>query len=210
MAKAIVAEMNEPMHRLQQLGLGYLSLDRAGSTLSNGELQRVQLARAVRTRTTGVLYVLDEPSIGLHPSNVEGLLGVIDDLMGDGNSVVVVDHDLSVLRATDYIVEIGPGSGSSGGRVIAQGTVGQIEADPASRIGPYLSGAKHVHVRERANDDVVFEKGAIRARNAAPAYREIAFREDSPGTHDGNHRRLGIGKDHPHPREPHPCAASGA
>lgn len=104
MAKAIVAEMNEPMHRLQQLGLGYLSLDRAGSTLSNGELQRVQLARAVRTRTTGVLYVLDEPSIGLHPSNVEGLLGVIDDLMGDGNSVVVVDHDLSVLRATDYIV----------------------------------------------------------------------------------------------------------
>ena len=162
MAKAIVVEMNEPMHRLQQLGLGYLSLDRAGSTLSNGELQRVQLARAVRTRTTGVLYVLDEPSIGLHPSNVEGLLGVIDDLMGDGNSVVVVDHDLSVLRATDYIVEIGPGSGSDGGRVIAQGAVKQIESDPASCIGPYLSGAKHVHVRERANDEVMFEKAAIK------------------------------------------------
>ena len=161
MAKVIVAEMGEPIHRLQQLGLGYLSLDRAGSTLSNGELQRVQLARAVRTRTTGVLYVLDEPSIGLHPSNVEGLLGVIDDLMGDGNSVVVVDHDLSVLRAADYIVEIGPGSGSNGGRIIAQGTVREIEADPASRIGPYLSGAKHVHVRERANDEVMFDKGAI-------------------------------------------------
>ena len=161
MAKVIVAEMGEPIHRLQQLGLGYLSLDRAGSTLSNGELQRVQLARAVRTRTTGVLYVLDEPSIGLHPSHVEGLLGVIDDLMGDGNSVVVVDHDLSVLRAADYIVEIGPGSGSNGGRIIAQGTVREIEADPASRIGPYLSGAKHVHVRERANDEVMFDKGAI-------------------------------------------------
>ena len=161
MATSIISELREPMQRLQQLGLGYLSLDRAGSTLSNGELQRVQLARAVRTRTTGVLYVLDEPSIGLHPSNVEGLLGVIDDLMGDGNSVVVVDHDLRVLRATDYIVEIGPGSGSSGGRVIAQGAVGQIEADPASRIGPYLSDAKHVHVRERANDEAMFEKGAI-------------------------------------------------
>lgn len=93
MATSIISELREPMQRLRQLGLGYLSLDRAGSTLSNGELQRVQLARAVRTRTTGVLYVLDEPSIGLHPSNVEGLLGVIDDLMGDGNSVVVVDHD---------------------------------------------------------------------------------------------------------------------
>lgn len=161
MAETIVSEMHEPMQRLQQLGLGYLSLDRAGSTLSNGELQRVQLARAVRTRTTGVLYVLDEPSIGLHPSNVEGLLGVIDDLMGDGNSIVVVDHDLSVIKASDYVVEIGPGSGSDGGRVIAQGTVSDIEADPASRIGPYLSGAKHVHVRNRASEEDLFEKGTI-------------------------------------------------
>ncbi|MEI3377140.1 MAG: excinuclease ABC subunit UvrA [Coriobacteriales bacterium] len=161
MAEAIISEMGEPVQRLQQLGLGYLSLDRAGATLSNGELQRVQLARAVRTRTTGVLYVLDEPSIGLHPSNVEGLLGVIDDLMGDGNSVVVVDHDLRVLKATDWLVEIGPGSGADGGRVIAQGTVGQVEDNPASRIGPYLSGAKSVHGRERANDNELFAKGAI-------------------------------------------------
>ncbi len=161
MAKSIISEMGEPMQRLQQLGLGYLSLDRAGSTLSNGELQRVQLARAVRTRTTGVLYVLDEPSIGLHPSNVEGLLGVIDDLMDDGNSVVVVDHDLRVLRATDWIIEIGPGSGSHGGRVIAQGTVEHVENDPASRIGPYLSGAKGIHVRQRASDEDMFAKGAI-------------------------------------------------
>ena len=161
MATSIISELREPMQRLQQLGLGYLSLDRAGSTLSNGELQRVQLARAVRTRTTGVLYVLDEPSIGLHPSNVEGLLGVIDDLMGDGNSVVVVDHDLRVLGDADYLVEIGPGSGSDGGRVIAQGTVKHVENDPASRIGPYLSGAKSVHVRKRANDEGMFDNGAI-------------------------------------------------
>ena len=161
MAQAIIAEMAEPMKRLQQLGLGYLSLDRAGATLSNGELQRVQLARAVRTRTTGVLYVLDEPSIGLHPSNVEGLLGVIDDLMDDGNSVIVVDHDLRVLRETDWLIEIGPGSGSDGGRVIAQGTVKEVEDNPASRIGPYLSGVKNVHVRQRAYDEDMFAKGAI-------------------------------------------------
>lgn len=96
-------------------------------------------ARAVRSRTTGVLYVLDEPSIGLHPSNVEGLLGVMDDLLGDGNSVVVIDHDVRVLEQVNWIIEIGPGSGAHGGRVIAQGTVDEVENDPASRIGPYLS-----------------------------------------------------------------------
>ena len=115
MAEAIVAEMAEPICRLQQLGLGYLSLDRASSTLSTGERQRVQLARAVRNRTCGVLYVLDEPSIGLHPSNVEGLLGVMDDLIADGNSVVLVDHDVRVLRHADHLVEIGPGSGRGWG-----------------------------------------------------------------------------------------------
>ena len=109
MAASIVAEMREPIERLQQLGLGYLSLDRASSTLSTGERQRVQLARAVRNRTCGVLYVLDEPSIGLHPSNVEGLLGVVDDLLDDGNSVVLVDHDVRVLRHADHLIEIGPG-----------------------------------------------------------------------------------------------------
>ena len=114
MAEAIVAEMAEPMARLRQLGLGYLSLDRASSTLSTGERQRVQLARAVRNRTTGVLYVLDEPSIGLHPSNVEGLLGVMDDLIADGNSVLVVDHDVRVLRHVDHLVEMGPESGADG------------------------------------------------------------------------------------------------
>ena len=162
MAQAICAEMVEPMERLQQLGLGYLSLDRASSTLSTGERQRVQLARAVRNRTCGVLYVLDEPSIGLHPSNVEGLLGVVDDLLADGNSVVLVDHDVRVLRQADHLIEIGPGSGADGGRVIAQGTVEEVEAAPETRIGPFLSGTRSVRVRERAATESVFEQGAIR------------------------------------------------
>ena len=167
MAQVIVAEMAEPICRLQQLGLGYLSLDRASSTLSTGERQRVQLARAVRNRTNGVLYVLDEPSIGLHPSNVEGLLGVVDDLLDDGNSVVLVDHDVRVLRHADYLIEIGPGSGADGGSVIAQGTVEEVESSPATRIGPFLSGARSVRVRERAAASDVFAHGAVRLETGA-------------------------------------------
>ncbi len=161
MAQAIVDELAEPVCRLQQLGLGYLSLDRASSTLSTGERQRVQLARAVRNRTTGVLYVLDEPSIGLHPSNVEGLLGVMDDLLADGNSVVVVDHDVRVLRHADHIVEMGPASGAEGGMVIAQGSVGEVCAAPGSRIAPFLGGTRQVRTRERAGAGEMFEHGAI-------------------------------------------------
>ena len=167
MAQAIVAEMAEPICRLQQLGLGYLSLDRASSTLSTGERQRVQLARAVRNRTNGVLYVLDEPSIGLHPSNVEGLLGVVDDLLDDGNSVVLVDHDVRVLRHADHLIEIGPGSGADGGSIIAQGTVDEVESSPATRIGPFLSGAKSVRVRERAAARDMFAHGAVRLETGA-------------------------------------------
>ena len=167
MAQAIVAEMAEPICRLQQLGLGYLSLDRASSTLSTGERQRVQLARAVRNRTNGVLYVLDEPSIGLHPSNVEGLLGVVDDLLDDGNSVVLVDHDVRVLRHADHLIEIGPGSGADGGSIIAQGTVDEVESSPATRIGPFLSGAKSVRVRERAAASDMFAHGAVRLETGA-------------------------------------------
>ena len=167
MARAIVTEMAEPIERLQQLGLGYLALDRASSTLSTGERQRVQLARAVRNRTCGVLYVLDEPSIGLHPSNVEGLLGVVDDLLEDGNSVVLVDHDVRVLRHADHLIEIGPGSGADGGRVIAEGTVREIEAAPATRIGPFLSGERHVRVRTRVQAAEVFAQGAIHLETGA-------------------------------------------
>ena len=167
MASAIVAEMAEPICRLQQLGLGYLSLDRASATLSTGERQRVQLARAVRNRTTGVLYVLDEPSIGLHPSNVEGLLGVMDDLLADGNSVVVVDHDVRVLRHADHLIELGPASGADGGRIIAQGSVAEVSASAASRIAPFLSGETQVRVRERAAKGEVFAQGAIELETGA-------------------------------------------
>lgn len=161
MTKAIVGEMAEPICRLRQLGLGYLSLDRASSSLSTGERQRVQLARAVRGRTTGALYVLDEPSIGLHPSNVEGLLGVVDDLLADGNSVVLVDHDVRVLRHADHIVEIGPGSGLNGGRVVAQGSPSEIAQCSESRTGAFLSGERRVRVRDRADSSRMFDFGCI-------------------------------------------------
>ena len=167
MAASITSEMREPIERLEQLGLGYLSLDRASETLSNGERQRVALTRAVRSRTTGVLYVLDEPSIGLHPANVEGLLGVMDDLLADGNSVVMVDHDVDVLRHANWLVEIGPGSGANGGRMIAQGTVADIETNPASRIGPFLSGEAKVRVRTPVAESHLFDEGTISLKTGA-------------------------------------------
>ena len=140
MAERICESFQDTAKRLVDLGLSYLSLDRAASTLSTGERQRVQLARSVRNRTTGVLYVLDEPSIGLHPSNLEGLTGVMDDLVADGNSVVLVDHDTQVLAHADWIIELGPEAGAKGGTVLAQGSVPEVVADPASRIGPFLEG----------------------------------------------------------------------
>lgn len=164
MAQTIVAEMLEPITRLQQLGLGYLTLDRASSTLSTGERQRVQLARAVRNRTTGVLYVLDEPSIGLHPSNVVGLLGVMDDLLRDGNSVVVVDHEVQVLRHVDHLIEMGPKSGSQGGEVIAQGSLKEVLANPHSCTAPYISGEAQIRVRDRVREDHLFDEGEIYLR----------------------------------------------
>ena len=161
MAASICASFTDAARRLTELGLGYLSLDRAGATLSTGERQRVQLARSVRNRTTGVLYVLDEPSIGLHPVNVDGLLGVMRDLVADGNSVVVVDHDTRVLAAADHLIEMGPEAGAGGGRVIAQGTVPQVEAAPESRIAPFLNGEKSLQVRTRASKEEVFDLGRI-------------------------------------------------
>lgn len=141
MALSICESYVEVAARLMELGLGYLTLDRASSTLSTGERQRMQLARAVRNRTTGVLYVLDEPSIGLHPANIVGLNGVMHDLVRDGNSVLLVDHDTQILKESDWLIEMGPGAGAEGGTVIAQGTVRSIEGNPNSVIGPYLSGA---------------------------------------------------------------------
>ncbi|MDO4806687.1 MAG: excinuclease ABC subunit UvrA [Coriobacteriales bacterium] len=167
MAQNIVDNMVEPMERLQQLGLGYLALDRASSTLSTGERQRAQLSRTVRNRTTGVLYVLDEPSIGLHPSNVDGLIGVMDDLVDDGNSVVIVDHDVRLLRRADHLVEVGPGSGAHGGTIIAQGSLEEVERDPNSRIAGFLSGASQLNVRLRCVPDEVFRNGAIELTTGA-------------------------------------------
>ncbi len=143
MAESICASFQGAAKRLMELGLSYLTLDRAASTLSTGERQRMQLARAVRNRTTGVLYVLDEPSIGLHPANLEGLTGVMHDLISDGNTVVFVDHDTNVLAGADWLIELGPGAGAGGGQIIAQGTVEEVSRDPHSRIGNYLlrSGA---------------------------------------------------------------------
>ncbi len=139
MAERICEAFHDTSRRLIELGLSYLSLDRAASTLSTGERQRMQLARAVRNRTTGVLYVLDEPSIGLHPSNLEGLTGVMDDLVADGNSVLLVDHDTQVLSHADWIVELGPEAGAKGGRLVAEGTVKEIAKNPKSQIGPFLA-----------------------------------------------------------------------
>ena len=150
MAETLTATLLEMGGRLMQLGLGYLTLDRSSASLSTGERQRAQLARAVRNETTGVLYVLDEPSTGLHPANIEGLIGVMHDLLDAGNSVVFVDHDVRVLRAADRFIEMGPGAGREGGRVVAQGTPDEIAANPDSRIAGFLTGREASVVRERA------------------------------------------------------------
>lgn len=161
MARSICESFLTTSRRLIDLGLGYLSLDRAASTLSTGERQRMQLARVVRNRTTGVLYVLDEPSIGLHPANIVGLTGVMDDLVADGNSVVLVDHDTQILGHADWIIEMGPGAGANGGEVVAQGSVEEIEADKESRIGPFLAGRITDKVIAGVSDDDMFAKGSI-------------------------------------------------
>ena len=167
MARSICESFRTPARRLIDLGLSYLSLDRAASTLSTGERQRMQLARAVRNRTTGVLYVLDEPSIGLHPANIVGLTRVMDDLVRDGNSVLLVDHDVQILSHADWVLEMGPEAGARGGRVIAQGTVEEVSRDPASQIGPFLSGRASVQVRQCAGAGELFDRGRIRLETGA-------------------------------------------
>ncbi len=166
MAKSICDAFEGTAGRLLDLGLGYLTLDRSAATLSTGERQRMQLARAVRNRTTGVLYVLDEPSIGLHPANIAGLAGVMHDLTADGNSVVLVDHDTQVLKEADWIVEMGPEAGAKGGYVIAKGTIQDIADNAASRIGPFLSGRAETRVRQGCASEELFAKGSIRISTA--------------------------------------------
>ena len=166
MAESICESFQTVAKRLMDLGLEYLTLDRASSTLSTGERQRMQLARAVRNRTTGVLYVLDEPSIGLHPSNIVGLTGVMHDLVNDGNSVVLVDHDTQILSEADWIIEMGPGAGLDGGQVIAKGTVEQLKDCAASKIGRFLDGGGK-RLRKTASENEMFDKGTIKLSTGA-------------------------------------------
>lgn len=194
LAGQIVDELRVTARRLLDLGLGYLSLDRASATLSTGERQRVQLARAVRNRTTGVLYVLDEPSIGLHPHNLRGLTGVIEDLLADGNSVLLVDHDVELLREADWLLEIGPGAGADGGTVVLSAPVSQVVGGDCpswaaglatagdakdSLIRPFLTGRAPVRVREQVSDDRIFERGLLRLETA-PVHTVHALEVEVP------------------------------
>ena len=167
MGQNICTSFLDVSKRLIDLGLGYLSLDRAGSTLSTGERQRMQLARAVRNRTTGVLYVLDEPSIGLHPSNIDGLKGVIEDLISDGNSVLLVDHDIQILNCSDWLIEMGPKAGAAGGYIIAEGEIPQIETSKNSIIGGYISGKNKIDMKSKISKDKLFEYGVIEMKTEA-------------------------------------------
>lgn len=167
MAERICEAFEGTAKRLLDLGLGYLTLDRAAATLSTGERQRMQLARAVRNRTTGVLYVLDEPSIGLHLSNIVGLTGVMHDLVADGNSVILVDHDTQILKEADWLVEMGPQAGAGGGHVIAQGTIPEIAANPASQIGPFLAGKAAAKRKSCAQKQELFADGTIHLATAS-------------------------------------------
>lgn len=160
MAENICESFQMVAKRLMDLGLGYLSLDRAAATLSTGERQRMQLARAVRNRTTGVLYVLDEPSVGLHPSNIVGLTDVMHDLIADGNSVILVDHDTQILSEADWLVEMGPKAGADGGRIIAQGTIPEIAENPDSKIGTFLKKTHPIY-RKKASEQEMFSLGTI-------------------------------------------------
>ena len=166
MAENIIKSFTDNAKRLKDLGLDYLSLDRSSSTLSTGERQRVQLARAVRNETTGVMYVLDEPSIGLHPANIDGLMAVVDSLIEDGNSVVLVDHDVRVLKRADHMIEMGPLAGSEGGTVIAQGSIEEIIRTKASKIAPFLTDEENVLTRKRAKGEELFANGTIRLETA--------------------------------------------
>ena len=167
MAESICQSFTDVAKRLIDLGLGYLSLDRAAATLSTGERQRMQLARAVRNRTTGVLYVLDEPSIGLHPSNIVGLVGVMRDLVADGNSVVLVDHDTQILGVSDWVIEMGPGAGADGGRVIAQGTIADMVNNSLSKIGPFLGDSPRAGLRPPVPEGQMFKYGAVNLTTGA-------------------------------------------
>ncbi|KRN27967.1 excinuclease ATPase subunit [Lactobacillus selangorensis] len=161
LADNLLGELTDSLQPMIDLGLDYLTLSRAGNTLSTGELQRIQLGRTLRSQTTGVLYVLDEPSVGLHPANVDGLIKVLRSLVSQGNSLVVVDHDESLIAAADYVIEIGPGAGAEGGTIVDQGTVPEIEASPKSLIGPFLTGKAQLRTRAVMPEKELFKEGTL-------------------------------------------------
>ena len=161
LGQQLVDELLLSLQPMEELGLDYLTLSRPGATLSTGELQRIQLGRTLRSATTGVLYVLDEPSVGLHPANVNGLIKAFRGLVAQGNSVVVVDHDTSIISAADYVIEIGPGAGKTGGTIVDQGTVDQIKQQPASLIAPFLNGTATLRERPTLTDQQLWAKGAL-------------------------------------------------
>lgn len=206
MAESICQSFAETAKRLLDLGLGYLTLDRASSTLSTGERQRMQLARAVRNRTTGVLYVLDEPSIGLHPSNILGLTGVMQDLIEDGNSVILVDHDTQILREADWMIEMGPGAGAGGGQVIAQGRVPEVIEEEHSVIGPFLAGKEEIRRPRVQGRDV--HPGADLPFHRGDPHGKAPSGEDPEGQADGGDRCVRFGEDHIDPGKPDPRPGS--
>ena len=205
MAESICESFRPAAKRLLDLGLGYLSLDRAASTLSTGERQRMQLARAVRNRTTGVLYVLDEPSIGLHPSNIAGLTGVMQDLVDDGNSVVLVDHDAQILSKADWIIEMGPGAGNAGGQVIAQGSPKSLAENGSSQIGPFLMEGKKMRIRPEVSGEEMFRAGRIRLSTGAIHTVQPLETEIPKGRLTAVTGCIRIRKDDTDPGEPCPC-----
>ena len=197
----LLAELNGRLTPLLDVGLGYLTLDRAGASLSTGERQRIELTSTVRASTTGMLYVLDEPSVGLHPSNVAGLRKTITALAGNGNSVVVVEHERELIRSADWVIELGPGAGAKGGTVIAQGTPGQLETDPHSIMGPFLAGAPAVTrdrpARAGPGGQITIEIGDLYNLHDLTAAFPVA-----PADRAG--RAVRGGEDRPRPGQPHP------
>jgi excinuclease ABC subunit A len=165
MTTGLLAELNGTLIPLLDVGLSYLTLDRSGASLSTGERQRIELTSTVRANTTGMLYVLDEPSVGLHPTNIQGLRKTITALAANGNSVVVVEHEREIVQTADWVIELGPAAGAKGGRVIAEGSPGQLERDPRSIMGPFLAGAPAVPVdraqRRGSGDQVTLHVGDL-------------------------------------------------
>src|SRR5499427_865454 len=159
----IIKEIRERLTFLDNVGVGYLQLDRAAATLSGGEAQRLRLATQIGSQLVGVLYILDEPSIGLHQRDNDKLIGTLERLRDLGNTVLVVEHDEQMMRSADCLVDMGPGAGEHGGHVVAEGPAGKVERNKKSVTGQFLSGAREIAVPPRRDED----RGSFLVRGAA-------------------------------------------